>query len=724
MNTSILAPENNFYEYVNNEWILDPKNQIPDDYSCWGGFTKLFDEGLNNQINMVKELDNNCKTEEEIKISSMWRASQKIFSDWEEGDSDYNPIKNELEILDDHFKTKNENYIKCFAKYAHYTHVNGIPNLIIFDKDSDLKNVNNVVLDLNVGGLSLPSREYYKSKDFEDKLLLFKEHLTNIKVILEKVGINLDANFVENILEFEDKIANFKMKPEQSREYNTYYTNTTLENIYLEMNNLNSLDKKQENYEENDRDFKLSDEMINKASELFENMYEHYNFRKILEDNFIKNFSNTDDSPNKYHITAYDGDAIRRCMDLILDESNFDKYRSYMQYKIIHNYYSYCSKELDNEFFDFYGKKIGGQEKPKANEKRSINIVNDFAGEMMGKLFVSKYFTSTSKNNMENLVNNILSTMQESLKNNDWLTEETKNKALNKLSTFRSKIGYPDVWKDYSDFDVKLGDSLYEISKKATKWNLRVNFFEKINSILDREEWRMNPQTVNAYFMPTQNEIVFPAAILQPPFFHKSKETIDFNIKEEMDMVDDLDTLTPTNYGAIGAIIAHEITHGYDDQGRKFDLNGNLNDWWNEKDCDLFQKKTELLTNSVSKYLYIDEKTKKEHRMNAKLTMGENLADIGGLSLSVKALLTKLKNENASPLSVKASLRILFKSYANVFKLNIKPERVIMLLNMDPHAPTTFRGNLVQHIDEFYEVFNVKDTDNMYLDPKDRMKMW
>ena len=151
---------------------------------------------------------------------------------------------------------------------------------------------------------------------------------------------------------------------------------------------------------------------------------------------------------------------------------------------------------------------------------------------------------------------------------NDWLTNEAKLKAINKLSTFKSKIGYPDTWKDYSDFNIQVGDSLYEISKKAKKWSLRVNFFDKINSILDREEWRMTPQTVNAYFMPTQNEIVFPAAILQPPFFHTNKNTIDFNIDDELSMVKDLDVITPTNYGGIGAVIAHEITHGYDDKGR------------------------------------------------------------------------------------------------------------------------------------------------------------
>jgi predicted metalloendopeptidase len=514
------------------------------------------------------------------------------------------------------------------------------------------------------------------------------------------------------------------MKPDQSREYDQYYTNTTLDNIYKEMNKLNSLPRKQDNYDDTNKDFKLNEETLEKSGKLFEELYNHFNFRNILEKNFVKNFASCENPPNKYHITAFDGDAIRRCMELILNTNNYEKYRSYMQYQIIKSFQGFCTKELDEEFFDFYSRKLGGQQEQKSYVKRSINIVNAYAGEMLGKLFVNKYFPKDSKNEMEKLVNNVLSIMDDSLKNNDWLTVDTKEKAVAKLTTFRSKIGYPNVWKDYSDFDIQIGDSLYDISKKAKKWSLRVNFFDKLNSILDREEWRMTPQTVNAYFMPTQNEIVFPAAILQPPFFHQSRDTIDFNIDEEINMVANLDVVTPANYGGIGAVISHEITHGYDDKGRKFDGDGNLNDWWKEEDGELFKKKTEIMVNSVSNYVYIDEENKKEYKMNAQLTMGENLADIGGLSLSMKALLKKLSQENSSEIVIKASLRVFFKSWANVWKQNIKKDKRIMLLNVDPHAPTDFRGNLVQHMDEFYDAFNIKEDQNMYLDKENRMKMW
>ena len=734
MENTKLSPGNNFYQYINHKWLNDPSNQIPSDYSSWGGFTKLYDDGLINQINIVKNLENNCHTEEEEKIFAIWQASKKRFDSWKDGTSNCDPILNEINILNDHFNDffnskhnkigDEDEYINCLSKYLHYTQINGISNVIDFDTGSDLKNVNNVVLDFSICGLSLPSQEYYKSTNFSEKLALFEKHLENVKLLLETNNIKLESNFVKNVLEFETKIANFTMTPDQSREYDKYYTNTNLEDFYKNINQLNSLERKKENYSDDQKEYTLDDNMKNKVKEFFEKIYHHFDFKNILVKNFEKNFSNSENPPNKYHITAYDGDAIRRCMKLILDTNNYLEYKSYMQYQIVKSFHGFCTKELDEEFFDFYSRKLGGQNEQKSNIKRSINVVNAYAGEMLGKIFVKHYFPEESKNKMEKLVQNILDIMDISLKNNDWLTQNTKNIAIDKLSTFKHKIGHPKIWKDYSDFDIKIGDSIYEISKKAKKWSLRVNFLDKMNSILDRDEWRMTPQTVNAYFMPTQNEIVFPAAILQPPFFHQSENTIDFNIDDEKNIVADLDVITPANYGGIGAVIAHEITHGYDDKGRKFDGDGNLNDWWCEEDQKLFKQKTDKMVRSVSKYLYIDEENNKEYKMNPELTMGENLADIGGLSLSMKALLKKLSEDNANEVVINASLRVFFKSWANIWKLNINKDKRIMLLNIDPHAPTDFRGNLVQHMDEFYTAFAIKKDDNMFLEKEDRMNMW
>jgi len=727
MNTQI-NPGDDFYQYINNEWLNDPENKIPPDYSSWGGFTKLYDAGLKKQIDLIKNLDKETNNEDESKIYAIWQASEKRFVDWNntniiQSKQVYFPIENELNILNSYYN--NNDYLSFMAKYLHHSQLNGITNLLCFDKGSNLKNINHVVLDVSTSGLSLPSREYYTSSEFSDKLVLFRKHLENVKRILEQ-WVEIDDDFVDNVINFEYKIADYTLTPDQSREYDKYYTNTDLLNVYKKMNELNSLPRKQENYIPHDRNVMLTEKELDDTETLFEKMYQLFDFRNILETNYQQNFTDSDTQPdtNKYHISAYDGDGLRRCMKLLLNKDNYKVYHSYLQYQIIKSAHSYCSKELNEEFFDFYSRKLGGQEQQKSEEKRTINTVNLFAREMLGKLFVSKYFSHKDKHRMDQMIKNILNIMKSSLYDNDWLTAQTKLIGLDKLSTFRSKIGYPDIWKDYTELNISQGDTLYDISKKFTKWDFKTNFLDKINSILDRDEWAMTPQTVNAYFMPTQNEIVFPAAILQPPFFHQTIDSIDFNIQDELDMVNDLDIVTPANYGGIGAVIAHEITHGYDDKGRKFDKNGNLNDWWSEEDTDLFIKKTEIMVKSVIKYIYKDPDDGTEYKMNPKLTMGENLADIGGLSLSLKALLKELKDNNESEETITASLRVFFKSWANVWKQNINKDRRIMLLNVDPHAPTDFRGNLVNHMDLFYKVFNINETDKMYLSPDERMTMW
>ena len=721
-----LLPQTDFYQYVNHKWLNDPSNSIPDDYASWGGFTKLQDDIINLQIGLLRKLET-CseRSAEETKITAIWQGSQNLLDNWNNGHKDYSSVVTELSLLNEYFASE-EDYILKLAAYLFYAQTNGIRSIIDFDKGSDLQNVNNVILDFSVGGLSLPSPEYYYLDKFADKREQYKNHLTSVVDILKENNIDLSPNFVENVLDFETKLAKFLMKPAQSREYDKYYTNTTLKELYQNINELRSLPSKEENYDVEDRNFKLPEDQLNNVKLFFETLYRSFDFRTVLKSNLNKNFKDCDKPPLEDQITTYDGDAIRRYLNLVLDETNHYLHYSYMQYCAVSSCRSFCSKELDEEFFDFYQRKLGGQKNPKSADKRSVERVNAYSGEMLGQLFVKQYFSENSKSSVQLMINNVLEIMRESLQNSDWLTAPTREKAVEKLNTFRSKIGYPEVWKDYSDLDFTIGDSLYQISKKAKKWSLRVNFFEKINSQLDRDEWRMNPQTVNAYFMPTQNEIVFPAAILQPPFFHTELDTIDFDYQEELTKLslllpeDPKDLIVKSvNYGGIGAVIAHEITHGYDDKGRKFDLDGNLNDWWTQEDTDLFIQKTQNIVNSVNKYSYTDE-SGKVYNMDSELTMGENLADIGGLSLSMKALLTDLNNQEVSDLC----LRIFFKSWANVWKQNIKPEKRIMLLSVDPHGPTDFRGNLVQHMDKFYEVFNVSDKDQMYIEPEFRMKMW
>lgn len=306
------------------------------------------------------------------------------------------------------------------------------------------------------------------------------------------------------------------------------------------------------------------------------------------------------------------------------------------------------------------------------------------------------------------------------------------------MEKFVVKIGYTDKWKSYDLLKFESSDNMFIMQQKVNAFEFKTEFLEKLNTKKDKSRWEMTPQTVNAYFHPMNNEIVFPAAILQPPFYTKTFQGVQFPLSQK-----DPNMLMAVNFGAIGAVIAHEITHGYDDQGRKFDHEGNINDWWQKEDTELFSAKTDLMAKQAELWTFEDtgeendkeEKDQKEekgddktdgkkdsniHRMNGQLTMGENLADLGGMSLACQALVKRLgAQENR-----KVYLEAFFRSWANVWKSKQTNAFTIQRLATDPHAPNSFRANLVKNVDFFYEVFDVKPGDAMYVAPEKRVQMW
>eukprot|EP01063_Lacrimia_lanifica_P002838 TRINITY_DN11531_c0_g1_i2.p1 TRINITY_DN11531_c0_g1~~TRINITY_DN11531_c0_g1_i2.p1 ORF type:complete len:738 (+),score=355.78 TRINITY_DN11531_c0_g1_i2:61-2274(+) len=733
---TVPPPQEDFYQHVNAKWMNDPENAIPGEYSQWGGFTKLHDEGLKKQIALIETLKakGSAATEEEQKIAAIWHASMEMrFAAWEAGKGDLAEMVAELKELDAHLPESladadDAAYVRAVAKYFWYTQKNGIRNVFDLDKGSDLKQVNNVVLDLSPCGLSLPSREYYTEANFEEKRGLFKAHLENVQRLVAAGGYDLGAGFVGDVTAFEDRIAACAMKREHSRDYHRYYTNTTLSALAgREVNDLAYVEEKDEYYADGDRKCALGDAELALSAAFWEQVYAEAGLKDRLAANLAKNFTEKGvaNPPDVHHVTAFDGDGIRRTLRILFDKKRLPQYRAFLRYKVVTRLSGFCTKALDEEFFDYFSRKLNGQAEQKSHEKRSIATVNAYAGEMNGKVFVAHYFSPKAKDTVKGMINEVLAVMKRSLEENDWLTAATKAKALEKLTKFRVKIGYPDVWKDYTAFTPEMGDTLYQISRKMRAWKLETEFYGKINSELDREEWHMTPQTVNAYFMPTQNEIVFPAAILQEPFFFAGNAALDFDVAEERAAAAGLDAAQAANFGGIGAVIAHEITHGYDDKGRRFDGDGNLNDWWNDEDVALFEKKTAVMAEHAKTYLFVDaEDGGKEYRMNPQLCMGENLADLGGLSLSLQALKHRLAGAGASPEAVAASLRVAFKSWGNVWKCNIKKDSRINRLTTDPHAPADFRGNLLAMIPDFYTCFGVKEGDKMYIPPEGRVHMW
>ena len=351
----------NFYLHVNSKWLNDPMNKIPDEYPRWGGFIKLHDGTLKDQIKLVQNLRTKpVKTEEENKISAIWEASDTRFESWRRGTATYDPILHELETLDTYIPFNTYR----IAEYFHYTQINGIGNVFDFDNGSDLENSNNVVLDFSVKGLSLPSREYYTDDNFKEKRDLYRKHLENVVKLVNTNTVYLGPDFVQNVIDFEHELAKYMMKKEQAREYDEYYTNTTLSNLYKNINELASVPEKQNNYIESERNFKLSYQQIGTVTEFFETVYDLFDFRNVMSNNCKKYFTskNVANPPNIEHITVFDGDAVRRVTMMILEPGNFAKYRSFLQYKIINAFKGFCTKEIDDEFFDFYSRKLSGQE--------------------------------------------------------------------------------------------------------------------------------------------------------------------------------------------------------------------------------------------------------------------------------------------------------------------------------------------------------------------------
>lgn len=723
------TPQSNFYLWQNGKWLDDPENKIPDEYSSWGSFVRLSDISLKNQIKILNNLKEKLITddklsEDEKRIAIVYQKTMQKYYDWENGKGDYEPIKTEFEIMDKILN--NEDHIDSLAKYGSYCMMNGIRFPIDIDKENDLEDSDHVKVAISSTGFLLPGREYYFDDNFAKQRKYLKEHLQNIEEIMSKNGIKLVDNFVDNLLEFEKTLAYISMTQAQSRLYDQYYTKTNLTDFYKKIDKLRYIESKLENYSENDKDVSLSDNDKKNVEKLMEAIYDNLELRNHMKNNYQKTYSNDyqENPDNAFTIMAFDGDYMKRVFKYILNPDHSNQLLAYYQYNAINSMANYCTKELNEEFFDFHGRKLQEQKEQKTYEKRATGIVNSWLGELLGKLYVQEYFSSDSKIEIKNMIDSVLSIMNQSLETNDWLTSETKQKALLKLSTFRNKIGYPDVWKNYDQLTFTEEDTLSDIRNKVKIFIYKTEFLDKINTLVDKTKWLMAPQTVNAYYHPQLNEIVFPAAILQPPFYQTEHSEIDMELEDESYYQKlGFDPLVPINHGGIMAVIAHEITHGYDDQGRKFDNEGNMVDWWTPEDTKLFTEKTNSIVKQVEQYEYIDSE-KKKHTMNAQLTMGENLADLGGLTLSLKALLDYKDENNKQIYNNPEALKLFFKSWANIWKCNYMEQAKIQRLVSDPHAPVDFRGNLVRNVDQFHEVFDVKKDDDMYLEPGKRVKMW
>ena len=389
-------------------------------------------------------------------------------------------------------------------------------------------------------------------------------------------------------------------------------------------------------------------------------------------------------------------------------ERSLDDLKAYTRWRLLRSRATVLTEEIDRASFDFYGRVLSGTDEQRDRWKRGIQLVNGSLGEAIGKIYVERHFPAEHKAKMEVLVADLLEAYRRSIRSLDWMGEETKKRALEKVDSFELKIGYPDKWLDYSSMEI--GDDLVENTRQINLFEFRRSV-AKLGKPMDRTEWFMSPQTVNAYYNPVWNEIVFPAAILQFPFFDPDRD----------------DAL---NYGGIGAVIGHEIGHGFDDQGSKYDASGALNNWWTDEDREEFEKRTKALIAQYEAYVPEQFGDDSPHHVQGALTLGENIGDLGGLSIGLKAYGIALERQglsfdDAPVIDGFTGVQRVFLSFARIWQEKRRTEYLQTLIAVDPHSPAEFRCNgVVKNVDAFVEAFDVNEGDALYLAPGDRVRIW
>jgi Predicted metalloendopeptidase len=385
----------------------------------------------------------------------------------------------------------------------------------------------------------------------------------------------------------------------------------------------------------------------------------------------------------------------------LLTEDRLDAWRDWLRWQVIRASSPYLHAEVVQANFDFYGKTLTGTPELRARWKRGVSVVEGAMGEAVGKVYVERHFPEGAKAAMDDLVAHLVEAYRQSIVDLEWMTDETRAKALDKLGKFTPKIGYPATWRDYSSLSIDPADLIANVRAVAEFEFQRE--LGKIGKPIDRDEWFMTPQTINAYYNPGFNEIVFPAAILQPPFFDEGRDAA-------------------ANYGAIGAVIGHEIGHGFDDQGSQYDGDGRLTNWWTDDDRAAFEARTASL---IAQYDALEPKQLPGHHVNGALTIGENIGDLGGLGIAWKAYLLSLGGEEPPVIDGLTGAERFFLGWAQAWRTKLRDEEALRLLSIDPHSPAEFRCNqIVRNIDVFYSTFGVTESDALWLDPEDRVTIW
>ena len=637
----LVRPQDSLYDHVNSEWLNN--TPIPDDQVGWGSYMTLREESYSNQDMLIKKIiqriekNNPFVSDEELKIANLYKS----FIDRDKVNKlGYEPILPELKIISE-ISSVNDlwQYFSRSIKSG-----SSVPlRIFIYD---DLKDPLNYTTYIDQGGLGLPDRDYYLEENYKEIRSAYIAHIENL---LKLANIKNSKQKALSAFEIENKLAKVQLSRLEMRDPERIY------NPY-------------------------------KKDQLYDLGGSYWN--EWMEDLGLEN-------QNKFIVES---PTYIAALTSLMYEIPINKWKDYLIVRLVKGSSGSLSDDFIQESFEF-SKILTGREKLPDLWKRAVGLVNGIMGDALGKIYINEFFPPEYKNKMEVLVDNLLESYRIGIQELEWMSDETKKRALEKLSKMRVKIGYPEVWDDYEGLEISPNDLYGNLNNSATFGYKKA--LEKLKGPVDRREWSMPPQTVNAYFSPTKNEIVFPAAYLQPPNFNP--------------MADDA-----VNYGAIGVTIGHEISHAFDDKGSQFDGDGNLRNWWTKEDRDNFDKRTAQLANQYSQYEVLPGR-----KLNGELTLGENIADLGGAKAAFRAYKISLKGEPSPIIDNYTGEQRFFIGTAQSDRVKFRDEIYEMRVATSVHSPSRFRvDGVIINMKEFHKAFSTEKGDKLYKSDDDIILIW
>ncbi|MFC7957514.1 M13 family metallopeptidase [Rhodococcoides kroppenstedtii] len=632
--------QDDLFEHVNGRWLAE--YEIPADRAVDGAFRTLYDRAEEHVRDIVTECaaSNPAPGSDAAKIGDLYAAFMDADAIEAAGIS---PVADELAAVAN--AADRETLARVLGGLAR----TGVGGALAHYVDTDSKQSDRYLMHVTQSGLGLPDESYYRGDEHAE---LREKYVAHIGRMFSLAGVSYDA---ATVLDVETAVAAGHWDVVKRRDAELSYNLRTWADLTAEAPGFDW------------------DAWVSGTGATTEQWAEVV----VRQPSFVTTFAQE------------------------WSDRSLDEWKAWATWRIVHSRAPYLTAGLVDENFDFYGRTLTGTEENRERWKRGVSLVQDLMGEAVGKLYVERHFPPESKARMQDLVANLVEAYRRNITDLEWMSPETRSAALAKLDRFTPKIGYPDTWRDYSALEIDAADPVGNY-RRGYEFEYRRDL-HKLGGPVDRGEWFMTPQTVNAYYNPGMNEIVFPAAILQPPFFDPEADDA-------------------ANYGGIGAVIGHEIGHGFDDQGAKYDGDGNLVDWWTDSDRAEFGTRTTAL---IEQYDAFEPKALPGHHVNGKFTIGENIGDLGGLSIAVEAYRISLEGREAPEIDGLSGLQRVFFGWAQVWRTKARDAEALRRLSIDPHSPPEFRCNgVVRNLDSFHEAFGVTEGDALYLDPAERVRIW